>query len=81
MNSNFYEKLIPLENKEKRELLNKMSKLLDESINDFIKLRERNTNEISNINKSINELLKKPKNNNNNNNDFISYNSFLASID
>ena len=49
-------------------------------IDDFIKLRERNNNEIFNINKSINVLLKKP-NNNNINNHFLSPNDFLEFID
>ena len=46
MKSDFLEKIIPIENEEKRILINNMSKLLDESIDDFINLRERQKNEI-----------------------------------
>ena len=41
MKEDFLEKIIPIENEEKRILINNMSKLLDESIDDFINLRER----------------------------------------
>ena len=49
MKSNFYEKIIPIENEEKRKLLNKMSMLLDESIEDLINLRQRENSELNNI--------------------------------
>ena len=45
MKSNFYEKLIKNEDKNKKIKIEKMSKLLDESINECINLRERQTKE------------------------------------
>ena len=87
MKSNFYEKIIPIENEEKRKLLNKMSMLLDESIEDLINLRQRENSELNNIklklmdkynefillqsNSSINER------NNNNRNNLINNNNRL----
>ena len=41
MEPNFYESIIPNEDKEKCELIKKMNKLLDESIDCFILLRQR----------------------------------------
>ena len=41
MEPNFYENIIPNEDKEKCELIKKMNKLLDESIESFLLLRQR----------------------------------------
>ena len=41
MEPNFYESIIPNEDKEKCELIKKMNKLLDESIESFLLLRQR----------------------------------------
>ena len=41
MDPNFYESIIPNEDKEKCELIKKMNKLLDESIESFLLLRQR----------------------------------------
>ena len=75
MESNFYQKIIPIENEEKRALLDKMSKLLDESIEDLIKLRQRKNNELNNIKIKLMDIYNEftllqrvPLNNNNNNN-------------
>ena len=45
MKSNFYEKIISTEDKNKKLLLDKMSNLLDESIKECMDLRERQANE------------------------------------
>ena len=45
MKSNFYEKLYSSEDKNKKILMDKMSKLLDESISECIDLRQRQINE------------------------------------
>ena len=75
MESNFYQKIIPIENEEKKALLDKMSKLLDESIEDLIKLRQRKNNELNNIKIKLMDIYNEftllqrvPLNNNNNNN-------------
>ena len=75
MESNFYQKIIPIENEEKRALLDKMSKLLDESIEDLIKLRQRKNNELNYINIKLMDIYNEfhlfqrvPLNNNSNNN-------------
>ena len=75
MKSNFYEKIIPIENEKKLSQLNKMSKLLDESINSFINLRKRQLNDMDNTQiklKLINKFhefesfqINRPRNNNN----------------
>ena len=59
MKSNFYEKLYSTEDKNKKILMDKMSKILDESINQCIDLRQRQVDE--NNSKSINNSGKKPK--------------------
>ena len=48
MKSNFYEKVVPIENENKRKLLDNISKLLDESIDTFINLRQRQQDELNN---------------------------------
>ena len=71
MKSDFLEKIIPIENEEKRLLIHNMSKLLDESIDDFINLRERKKNEIDYKDielKMINKFKKYFINEHNNNN-------------
>ena len=70
MDSNFYQKIIPIENEEKRALLDKMSKLLDESIEDLINLRQRKNNELNNIKIKLMDIYNEFTllNNNNNNN-------------
>ena len=45
MESNFYENLIPEKDKDNRELIKKMSKLLDESLDSFILLRQNQSKE------------------------------------
>ena len=78
MKEDFLEKILSIENEEKRLLINKMSKLLDQSIEDFINLRERQTKNDSDIksaklNKSevisMQGLNENHNNNNDNNND------------
>ena len=41
MEPDFYENINPVENKEKKELLSKMGKLLDESLDSFLEIRKR----------------------------------------
>ncbi len=87
MKSNFYEKIIPIENEEKRKLLNKMSMLLDESIEDLINLRQRENSELNNIKLKLmdkyNEFISLQSNssinerNNNNRNNLINNNNRL----
>ena len=48
MKANFYEKIIPIKDEEKRKLIMKMSKLLDESIDSLINLRKRKMNKLDN---------------------------------
>ena len=48
MEPNFYESIIPNEDKEKCELIKKMNKLLDESIESFLLLRQREVRETNN---------------------------------
>ena len=79
MKEDFLEKILSMENEEKRLLINKMSKLLDQSIEDFINLRERQTKNDSDVksaklNKSevisiqgINEIHNNNNDNDNNN--------------
>ena len=49
MEPNFYENIVPKEDKEQKELIKKMSKLLDESLDSLIELRKRQKNEKVNI--------------------------------
>ena len=49
MISNFYENLIPEKDKENRELIKKMSNLIDESLDSFILLRQRQSKDKVNI--------------------------------
>ena len=49
MESNFYENLIPEKDKDNRELIKKMGKLLDESLDSFILLRQNQSKEKNNI--------------------------------
>ena len=87
MKSNFYEKIIPIENEEKRKLLKKMSMLLDESIEDLINLRQRENSELNNIKLKLmdkyNEFISLQSNssinerNNNNRNNIINNNNRL----
>ena len=49
MELNFYENLVQSEDKDKKELIKKMSKLLDDSLDSFIELRKRQKNEKINI--------------------------------
>ena len=49
MEPNFYENIVSKENKEQKELIKKMSKLLDDSLDSFIELRKRQKNEKVNI--------------------------------
>ena len=87
MKSNFYEKIIPIENEEKRKLLKKMSMLLDESIEDLINLRQRENSELNNIKLKLmdkyNEFISLQSNssinerNNNNRNNLINNNNRL----
>ena len=74
MKSNFYEKIIPIENEQKRLLINKMSTLLDESLDAFINLRQRQINEQDDLKlkmlKEYKELISSQRideSNNNNN--------------
>ncbi len=60
MKSNFYEKMIKTDDKNKKLLLEKMSNLLDESINAFIEKRKRDVNE-NKIKFDKNNLLSKLK--------------------
>ena len=48
MKANFYEKIIPIKDEEKKNLIMKMNKLLDESIDTLINLRKRKMNEAEN---------------------------------
>ena len=48
MKANFYEKIIPIKDEEKKKLIMKMDKLLDESIDILIILRKRKMNELDN---------------------------------
>ena len=48
MKSNFYEKVVSIENENKRKLLENMSKLLYESIDSFIDLIQRQQDELNN---------------------------------
>ena len=73
MKEDFLEKIIPIENEEKRLLINKMSKLLDKSIDDFINLRERQEKKdfygpSEELNKSIIFTIRDTDENNNDNN-------------
>ena len=49
MESNFYENLIPEKDKDNRELIQKIGKLLDESLDSFILLRKHQSKEKINI--------------------------------
>ena len=75
MKSNFYEKIIPLKTEEKRNLIIKMDKLLNESIDVLIDLRNREVDEIDNTEKKLkmiekfNEFTLSQRIENNNNND------------
>ena len=51
MEPNFYENMIPNEDKEKCELIKKMNKLLDESIESFLLLRQREERGMNNNSK------------------------------
>ena len=51
MEPNFYENIIPNEDKEKCELIKKMNKLLDESIESFLLLRQREERGMNNNSK------------------------------
>ena len=44
MEPNFYENIVPSEDKEKKELIQKMSKLLDDSLDTFLEVRKRQQN-------------------------------------
>ncbi len=48
MKSNFYEKIISFKDENDKIKINKMSQLLDESIDYFIKFRKRNFDEFNN---------------------------------
>ena len=48
MKSNFYEKIISFKDENEKIKINKMSQLLDESIDFFIKFRKRNFDEFNN---------------------------------
>ena len=79
MKSNFYEKIIPLKTEEKRNLIIKMDKLLNESIDVLIDLRNREVDEMDNTEKKLKMIEKfneftlsqriENNNNNENNND------------
>ena len=75
MKSNFYEKIIPLKTEEKRNLIIKMDKLLNESIDVLIDLRNREVDEMDNTEKKLkmiekfNEFTLSQRIENNNNND------------
>ena len=58
MEPNFYENIVPKEDKEQKELIKRMSKLLDESLDSFIELRKRQKNEKVNIIKIDSKLHK-----------------------
>ena len=49
MKPNFYENVIPIKNEKERTLLNEMNKLLDESMEMFIRIRTNQVNEKENI--------------------------------
>ena len=70
MKQNFLEKIVPIENEEKRLLIQKMNKLLDDSIDDFINLRERQNNESNDLNRKMinkyNEFISSQRNEDNN---------------
>ena len=75
MKSNFYEKIIPLKTEEKRNLIIKMDKLLNESIDVLIDLRNREVNDMDNTEKKLkmiekfNEFTLSQRSQNNNNNE------------
>ena len=50
MKSNFYEKIISLKDENEKMKIDKMSQLLDESINAFIEFRKRNSDELNDPN-------------------------------
>ena len=91
MKSNFYEKIIPIESEEKKNLIIKMNKLLDESIETLINLRKRKMDEIENpdikskIIDRFNEFRLSQNNdnnsneNNNNNNSNNSNHNYIVS--
>ena len=66
MDPNFYESIIPNEDKEKCELIKKMNKLLDESIESFLLLRQReergmnNSKEKSSKNSESSQNIERP---------------------
>ena len=65
MKSNFYEKLYSTEDKNKKILMDKMSKILDESISECIDLRERQKKENKEIEIEYNSMRNKIKNRHN----------------
>ena len=81
MKANFYEKIIPVKDEEKRKLIMKMNILLDESVDTLINLRKRKKNELENadikskIIDKFNEFRLSQNNENNNNNENNSNNN------
>ena len=81
MKANFYEKIIPVKDEEKRKLIMKMNILLDESVDTLINLRKRKKNELENadikskIIDKFNEFRLSQNNENNNNNENNSKNN------
>ena len=58
MKSNFYEKIIPFKDENEKIKINKLSQLLDESINSFIEFRKRNLDELNNADIKV-KIIKK----------------------
>ncbi len=58
MEPNFYENIVPEEDKEKKDLVKIMSNLLDESLDSFILLRKRTSKEKINIEIKKSEKIK-----------------------
>ena len=88
MKSNFYEKIISFKDENEKIKINKMSQLLDESIDFFIKFRKRNFDEFNNNDLKIklihkyNEFQSSRRNISRNiDNQIRIVNSFLESIE
>ena len=88
MKSNFYEKIISFKDENEKIKINKMSQLLDESIDFFIKFRKRNFDEFNNNDLKIklihkyNEFQSSRRNLSRNiDNQNVLPNSFLESIE
>ncbi len=58
MKSNFYEKIISFKDENDKIKINKMSQLLDESIDSFIEFRKRNLDELNNADLKVKLIIK-----------------------